>query len=80
MPNCLDLCNNGAIALHVAAAFKCAEAELADVDLGHERCTFNSITLSKMDLARFVVPRIVTSDTLDPELVAFLDKVKGAIF
>lgn len=61
---------------HVAAAFKCSEVDLANVDLGAERITVNSITLSKMDLARFVVPRVTLSDNLEPELTAFLDKVK----
>lgn len=63
---------------HVAAAFKCSEADLADVDLGHERITVNAITLSKMDLARFVVPRVTAGDNLHPELTTFLAKVKRA--
>lgn len=63
---------------HVAAAFKCSEADLANVDLGAERMVVNSITLSKTDLARFVVPRVTLTDILDPELTMFLDKVKRA--
>lgn len=64
---------------HVAAAFKCSEADLANVDLGTDKITVNSITLPKKDLARFVVSRVTLSDKLDPELIAFLDKVKRAI-
>jgi len=61
---------------HVAAAFKCSESDLASADLGTERITVNSITLSKTDLAGFVVPRVTLDDNLDPELTTFLNKVK----
>jgi hypothetical protein len=61
---------------HVAAAFRCSEAELSGVDLGAERVTINSSTLSKTALAKFVVPRVALDDALDPELNAFLEKVK----
>lgn len=64
---------------HVAAAFKCSEADLANVDLGAERITVNAITLSKTDLARFVVPLVTLSDSLDPELNMFLSRVKQVI-
>ena len=61
---------------HVAAAFKCSEAELSGMNLGTDRITINSITLAKSELARFVVPLVKLDDRLDPELTAFLDKVK----
>lgn len=64
---------------HVAAAFKCSETELSDADLGVERVTMNSISMSKTALASFVVPRVTLSDTLDPELTAFLEKLKHAM-
>lgn len=63
---------------HVAAAFKCSEADLTGVDLGQERITVNAITHTKAELAKFVIPRVTLEDTLDAELTTFLDKVKSA--
>lgn len=63
---------------HVAAAFKCSEADLVGVDLGQERITVKAITHTKADLAKLVIPRVTLDDTLDAELTAFLDKVKSA--
>ena len=63
---------------HVAAAFKCSEADLTGVDLGQERITVMAITHTKADLARFVIPRVALSDSLDSELTTFLDKVRKA--
>ena len=63
---------------HVAAAFKCSEADLTGVDLGQERITVKAITHTKAELARFVMSRVTLDDTLDAELTRFLDKVKRA--
>ena len=63
---------------HVAAAFKCSEADLTGVDLGQERITVKAITHTKAELAKFVIPRVTLDDTLDVELARFLDKVKRA--
>lgn len=64
--------------MHVAAAFKCSETELADVDLAQDRIVVNSISYTKSKLAEFVIPRVTRDDSLDPELTAFLSKVKAA--
>jgi len=63
---------------HVAAAFKCSEADLAGVDLGQERITVNAITYTKAELAEFVIPRVTLDDSLETELTTFLGKVKAA--
>lgn len=63
---------------HVAAAFKCSEADLAGVDLGQERIAVNKISYTKLELAQFVIPRVTRDDSLDPELTTFLGKVKAA--
>ena len=63
---------------HVAAAFKCSEAELSGVDLGQERITVKAITYTKAELAKFVIPRVTLDDSLDAELTTFLDKVMRA--
>lgn len=63
---------------HVAAAFKCSEAELDGIDLGTDPIAVHAISLSKAGLARFVVPRVTLDDKLDPELSIFLNKVKSA--
>ena len=64
---------------HVAAAFRCSEAELNGVDLEKDRIIFNSIPMSKKELAQFVVQRITPEDNLDPEVTTFLNKVKRVI-
>lgn len=61
---------------HVAAAFRCTEADLAGVDLEGDPLTIGSITLSKAKLAEAVVARMSLEDVLDAELVSFLDKVR----
>lgn len=63
---------------HVAAAFRCSEADIAGVDLGRERITVDAITHTKAELAKFVIPRLTLDDKLDGELNTFLDKVKTA--
>lgn len=63
---------------HVAAAFKCSEAELDGIDLGTDPIAVHAISLSKVDLARFVVARVTLDDRLDPELSTFLNMVKSA--
>ena len=63
---------------HVAAAFRCSEADIGDVDLGQERITVNAITRTKAELAKLVIPHLTLDDTLDGELITFLDKVKRA--
>ena len=63
---------------HVAAAFKCSEADLTGVDLGQERITVKAITHTKAELAKFVIPRVTLDDPLDAELTTFLDKAKRA--
>ena len=62
----------------VAAAFKCDEAELQGADLGAEPVTIKSISMSKSDLAKTVVPQVTVDDPLDPEILEFLKKVKQA--
>ena len=49
---------------HVAAAFKCSEADLAGVDLAQERITVNALTHTKVELAQFVVARMTLDDYL----------------
>jgi predicted ATP-dependent endonuclease of OLD family len=61
---------------HVAAAFKCTEADLISVDLELDPITIGSITLSKAKLAEAVVARMTLQDALDAEVMEFLDKVK----
>jgi hypothetical protein len=63
---------------HVAAVFKCDESELQEVDLGTDRVTVKSISMSKVELANLVVPKVSLNDALDPEIVEFLNKVKKA--
>lgn len=60
---------------HVAAAFKCTDAELVGVDLEADPITIGSITLSKAKLAEAVVARMTLEDELDAEVKTFLDKV-----
>jgi len=64
---------------HVAAVFRCDEAELQEVDLGAEPVKVKSISMSKVDLAREIVPRVTVDDSLDLEISEFLEKVKRAI-
>ena len=63
---------------HVAAAFRCDEGELQGVDLGSEHIAVKSISMSKVGLAKAVVPSVTVNDTLDPEIAEFLEKVKRA--
>ena len=63
---------------HVAAAFKCSEAELAGVDLGQDQISVHEISYTKSKLANFVIPRLSLADSLDQELTMFLEKVKAA--
>ena len=60
---------------HVAAAFKCTEADLVGVDFEADALTIGSITLSKAKLAEAVVARMTVEDVLDAEVTTFLDKV-----
>lgn len=62
----------------VAGAFRCDETELRGVDLGTEPVTIKSISMSKVDLANAVVPKVDVDDPLDPEISEFLEKVKQA--
>lgn len=63
---------------YVAAAFRCDESELLNIDIGIEPIAVNSISMSKLDLAKTVVPKVTEVDILDPEILEFLHKLKRA--
>ncbi|MDP1902229.1 MAG: AAA family ATPase [Rubrivivax sp.] len=63
---------------YVAAAFRCDEGELLGVDIGAERITVRTISMSKIELANAVAPKVTANDSLDPEIAEFIEKVKRA--
>ena len=63
---------------HVATSFMCDEWELQGADLGAEPITVKSITMSKVELANRIVPKVTLEDQLDPEILEFLAKLKRA--
>ena len=74
--------NNGIEYLYpqelLAAAFRCAPAELSRINLESDPIEFNGIRQSKNELAHFIADRITTTHCLHSELDKLVTRIRGA--
>jgi hypothetical protein len=62
----------------LASAFRCDVAETSNIDIERDPIVHNGLRYSKKDLAKLIAEMLTKADALDPEIEAFVGKLRIA--